>query len=146
MFCYNKGMDQLNQIFSKLIPRTEKEVGDSLQKGHFLSIVEAIARSEKVPEEALYAELIADAIAKRTSTQAVRSRWDELSPREQQVTALACLDYTNRQIGSNLLISSETVKTHMRNVLHKFGLHSKPELRAALADWDFSGWHTPSKS
>jgi len=33
-----------------------------------------------------------------------------------------------------------TVKTHMANVLRKFDLHSKIELRMALSDWDFSAW------
>lgn len=146
MFCYNTDMEQFNQIFSKLIPRVEKGAAQSLQRGHFLNIVEAMAHNEKVPEEELYAELISDVIAKRTHTQSVRMRWDELSPREQQVTALTCLDYTNRQIGSKLLISNETVKTHIRNALHKFGLHSKGELRSTLASWDFSGWHNPPKN
>ena len=47
---------------------------------------------------------------------------------------------TNRQIAARLVLSPETVKTHLRSVLHKFGLRSKAELRQALAGWDFSGW------
>ncbi|MGW8250801.1 MAG: LuxR C-terminal-related transcriptional regulator, partial [Anaerolineales bacterium] len=39
-----------------------------------------------------------------------------------------------------LMISPETVKTHIRNVLSKFKLHSKHELRENLIDWDFSAW------
>ena len=60
--------------------------------------------------------------------------------REQQIAALACMNYTNRQIAAHLFISPETVKTHMRNVLRKFDLHSKAELRQTLGDWDFSSW------
>jgi DNA-binding CsgD family transcriptional regulator len=50
------------------------------------------------------------------------------------------LNFTNRQIAARLQITPETVKTHVRNVLHKFDLHSKAELRRSLADWDFSAW------
>jgi hypothetical protein len=28
----------------------------------------------------------------------------------------------------------------MRNVLYKFKLHGKSELRQALSDWDFNAW------
>ena len=63
-----------------------------------------------------------------------------LTPREQDVAALACLGYTNRQIAARLGISPDTVKTHVRNLLHKFELHSKDELRSLLQDWDFSAW------
>ena len=71
--------------------------------------------------------------------------WRSLSPREQEVTAFACLGCTNRQIAARLCISVETVKTHMRNILVKFGLHCKAELRLALAGWDFSEWETPQR-
>jgi two-component system nitrate/nitrite response regulator NarP len=63
-----------------------------------------------------------------------------LSPREQQVVALTCLNLTNRQIAAKLVITPETAKTHVRNILRKFNLHSKVELREALSDWDFSDW------
>jgi DNA-binding CsgD family transcriptional regulator len=68
------------------------------------------------------------------------ARWGFLSAREQQVAALTCLNFTNRQIAARLRITPETAKTHVRNVLRKFDLHSKAELRRALADWDFSAW------
>ena len=67
-------------------------------------------------------------------------RWRALTPREQEVSALTCLNYTNVQIADHLMISPETVKTHIRNVLSKFKLHSKNELRENLIDWDFSAW------
>jgi len=56
------------------------------------------------------------------------------------VAALACLNFTNRQIAARLSISPQTVKSHMRNLLLRFELHSKVELRQVLSDWDFSEW------
>ena len=66
--------------------------------------------------------------------------WEGLSPREQEVVALACLGRTNRQIAARLYLSPETIKTHMRHAQRKFGVANKSELRALLVDWDFSGW------
>ena len=77
---------------------------------------------------------------KRRRAEISLSRWRMLSPREQQVAALICLNYTGRQIAARLKISPETVKTHTRNLLNKFGLRTRTELRQVLADWDFSAW------
>jgi DNA-binding NarL/FixJ family response regulator len=66
--------------------------------------------------------------------------WRLLSPREQQIAALVCLNYNNRQIGTYLSISPLTVKTHVRNILHKFELRNKKQLRRALDGWDFHNW------
>jgi len=70
-------------------------------------------------------------------------RWLSLSAREQDVAALTCLGYTNRQIAFRLGISVETVKSYLRNVFYKFDTRSKPDLRVSLANWDFSAWHAP---
>jgi DNA-binding NarL/FixJ family response regulator len=64
-----------------------------------------------------------------------------LSPREQDVLALTCLGYTNRQIAARLGISAGTVKSYIQNVLNKLALHSKVELRFAFYGWDFSAWN-----
>jgi DNA-binding CsgD family transcriptional regulator len=67
-------------------------------------------------------------------------RWDTLTPREQQVAALACLGYTNQEIAQQLVISVNTVRSHMRSILDKYRVANKAELRLALAAWDFQGW------
>jgi len=45
---------------------------------------------------------------------------------------------TNRQIAAALVISPETVKTHLRHTLEKFELRSKADLRLLLRDLDSS--------
>ena len=66
--------------------------------------------------------------------------WEKLSAREKQVAAWMCHGLTNRQIAAHLVISPETVKTHVRHLLRKFTLRSRRELRARLKDWDLSEW------
>jgi DNA-binding CsgD family transcriptional regulator len=70
--------------------------------------------------------------------------WIMLSPREQEVTALTCLKYTNPQIAARLGLSIETVRTYLEKVLNKFGLDNKADLRVLFAQWDFSEWERSS--
>ncbi|HZD57172.1 MAG TPA: LuxR C-terminal-related transcriptional regulator [Anaerolineales bacterium] len=109
-------------------------------EGELIQSLKDLAEREQRPEEEVAAELLAFAIAQRDTAETYLDHWRELSPREQQVAALTCLNYTNRQIAARLQISSETVKTHVRNLLYKFNLHSKAELRQALSEWDFTAW------
>ncbi len=85
-------------------------------------------------------DLLTTALADRQVAEAYLVHWQALTPRQQQVAALTCLNFTNRQIAARLGISPQTVKAHMRNLLHRLALHSKAELRNVLSDWDFSEW------
>ena len=101
------------------------------------------ADQEQRPVDEIQAELVAAGLAQLQTADWLKQRWASLSPREQQVTALTCLGNTNRQMAGRMHISVQTVKTHISNILVKFGLHSKAELRQALSDWDFSDWLPP---
>ena len=105
-----------------------------------LGEIHALANQEGRPSGVIADELLGQALQQRKIAEGKLERWRELSPRQQEVAALACLDYTNRQIARRLAISTATASTHMRTILEKFGLHSKSELRMYLADWDFSAW------
>ncbi len=104
------------------------------------SSLEELSRRWQRPERDIAADLISQALVQRQEAEKMLQRWRELSQREQEVTALICLNYTNRQIAQRLSISPETVKTHIRNLLRKLGMRSKEQLRQALKDWDFSAW------
>jgi hypothetical protein len=39
-----------------------------------------------------------------------------------------------------MIISVNTVKTHIRSIFSKFGINSKNELQAILSGWDFTEW------
>ena len=109
-------------IFANRIMRPENDIGRALQ-----DLAAREMRSE-------------DEIARRQTAESNLLRWKELTQREQQVSALTCMNLTNIEIAEQLMISPETVKTHIRNVLAKFNLHSKGELRQFMGDWDFSAW------
>jgi DNA-binding CsgD family transcriptional regulator len=92
------------------------------------------------PEEELIQDLLAAGLTSYYSSDELWQKWESLSPRERQVAGFVCLGYTNKEIVQRLNISPETVKTHLRNILIKFILGSRSELRLSLHDWDFSGW------
>ena len=111
------------------------EISESLQ-----TTLSTLAAHEGRPEHDLIPDLLAAGLTQYKTVDSLWPKWESLSPREQEVTALTCLGLTNRQIASRLSLSPETIKTHVRNVLTKFDAGGKPELRQILAGWDFSGW------
>ena len=125
----------------KLIGRRPKpgpryyEISESLQ-----ITLSTLAQHEGRPEQELLPDLLAAGLDQYRSVDELWPKWESLSPREHDVAALTCLGLTNRQIAARLSLSSETIKTHIRNVLLKFELNSKEKLRHILTGWDFSGW------
>ena len=56
-------------------------------------------------------------------------RWRELTARETEILSLLQSGRANAQIASELHVSVETVRTHVRSVYRKLGVHSRAELR-----------------
>ncbi len=119
--------------------RTSSNRTFQIDEGLIASLQEQ-ADLEQLSADELAASLLTKALQERQATNARLGNWSLLSPREQEVAALTCLNYTNRQIAAQLNISPETVKTHIRNVLYKFDLHNKQELKQSLSGWNFSAW------
>jgi DNA-binding CsgD family transcriptional regulator len=105
-----------------------------------------LAERQQRPEDEVIVDLLKFAIDQHKNNDIYLASWDALTRREQQVTALVCLGYTNTEIGQRLFISPDTVKSHVRHVQEKFGLRGKADLRQALAAWDFSEWDTSDTS
>ncbi|MBL8063492.1 MAG: helix-turn-helix transcriptional regulator [Anaerolineales bacterium] len=102
--------------------------------------LKTLADHEGRSKQELLPDLLAAGLTQYQSTEKLWKAWETLSPRERDVTAFACLGLTNRQIAARLSLSPETVKTHIRNVLTKFKIKSKDEMRHILKGWDFSSW------
>jgi DNA-binding NarL/FixJ family response regulator len=105
-----------------------------------IEVVQDLAEREQRPAQDVVADLLSIALSHQSSSNDLVRRWNSLSPREQEVAALICLNLTTGQIATRLHISPETVKTHAHNILVKFGINSRGQLRMLLAEWDFSDW------
>jgi DNA-binding NarL/FixJ family response regulator len=111
----------------------DEELAESLRE---------MAHSQRRPKEELAADLLNESLMRRLEEEKKLEYWRNLSPREQDVVALVCLNYTNRQIAERLVISPETVKTHVANVLRKYNLGRRADLRRYLDNWDFGAWES----
>ena len=129
-------MDLWKLLRSLLLPsRRAFELDERLHS----ALVEQAGREQRPPGE-VGADLLAVGLAQLQSTETLEQCWVGLSPREQQVTALTCLGYTNRQIASRLGVAPDTVKGYIRHTLTKWQAYSKQDLRMLLMGWDFTAW------
>jgi DNA-binding CsgD family transcriptional regulator len=78
------------------------------------TVLVALAEREQRPAQEVQAELLTTALAQRQTHGELSERWQSLSPREQEVSALTCRGYTNRQMAARLGVAEETVKTPVR--------------------------------
>jgi DNA-binding CsgD family transcriptional regulator len=119
----------------KLLPRQIIRLDADLFR-----ILEELATSQGESVSVLVSELLYTVINENSAQVKIDRKWQTLTHREQQVAALTCLGYTNNEIASQLVISVNTVRSHMRNLLGKYHVSSKADLRLILAGWDFQDW------
>ena len=133
-------MSSIKQVLRWLNPANRAQLLLlALDPLHAAYLAQIAAKTQVSPQQAAQ-DLLKNALVDHQVAEEHLAHWRALTPRQQQVAALACLNFTNRQIAARLDISPQTVKAHLRNLLHRFELHSKSELRQALEDWDFSEW------
>ena len=65
----------------------------------------------------------------------------DLSGREKEISVLVARGFTNEQIGEKLDISELTVKTHLRNVYSKTGVHDKAQLVSRILKSETDFWN-----
>ena len=85
-------------------------------------------------------EIFAKGIVTHFQDEHLHQIWEQLTPREQEVTALVCLGCTNNEISKKLMISPNTVKSHISHAMAKFGAGKRAEIQRLLRDWDFRQW------
>ncbi len=103
-----------------------------------------VARAE-LGEEAFAAALIegrsmdmATTVAYVRRSRGVRGRpsvgWDSLTPTERSVVDLVAEGLTNPQIATRLLMSRETVKTHLSHIFTKLSVRTRAELARRVSE------------
>ena len=106
-----------------------------------LNMLDELVQRQAYGVEELATRLLTKAVHEYyQSTNEKVSLWESLSKRQQQVAALVCLGYTNDAIAEKLHISSDTVKTHVSNILRKFNVRSRYQLGYMLRRWDFNNF------
>lgn len=130
----------LTRLFKRLGLRREPEIQKYTLDASIHMALNSLAEEQQSSPDELVSNMVTSALAWQAEQGDLWRKWESLSPRQQQVTALICLGYTNRQIAGRLGISISTVHTHSGNIQGTFGVNSKADLRVLLVNWDFSGW------
>ena len=103
--------------------------------------VRVIAAGEALLAPAITRRLIAEFARLRPRPQARPDGLDALTPRETEILGLVAEGLSNREIALRLVLSDETVKTHVSHVLRKLGLRDRAQ--AVVAAYE-SGLVVPS--
>ena len=102
--------------------------------------ITTLAKYEGRPEHELLPDILAAGLTQYSTNDRIWKKWESLTPREQEVTALVCLGYSNDEMAFRMGVTEAGVKWHIHNVLKKFGVVNRRKLRQILAGWDFNGW------
>jgi DNA-binding NarL/FixJ family response regulator len=90
--------------------------------------VRVVAAGEGLLAPAVTRRLICEfARLRPTPAAAVRPALATLTPRETEVLILVAEGLSNQQIAARLVVTEETVKTHVSRVLHKLGLRDRTQ-------------------
>ncbi|MFL5759795.1 MAG: response regulator [Thermomicrobiales bacterium] len=90
-----------------------------------IAAVRRLAAGEQLFNLQEIIELLRLAGQQRERDRAAQHALAQLTPRERDVLNALAKGMTDREIGEYLNISSETVRTHMVNILHKLGVESR---------------------
>lgn len=101
----------------------------NLESDEFFALLEGVARGEPALTPALARKVLGE-FARPAKRQAPGPR-DELTERERAVLELLVQGVTaNRELAERLMISENTVKYHLRNILDKLHLQSRAQVIA----------------
>ncbi len=89
--------------------------------------VRVVAAGEALLAPAVTRRLISEFARLRAATPARSVAIAELTPRETEVLRLLAEGLSNPEIAGRLVITEETVKTHVSRVLHKLGLRDRAQ-------------------
>jgi len=141
------GLGQGSSLLSRLRHLAPVPSGPGLTlelEGQLVTHLRRAAREHERSPQALALDLLSRALEREAWRRHAESVLAALTPRELEITWLAARGRTNHEIAEQFVISPETVKTHVRNVLSKFGLRSKADLRLLLLDLGLRWWQDES--
>jgi DNA-binding CsgD family transcriptional regulator len=126
----------IKNFFLKLIGKRPKpetghriyQISDNLQV-----TLSSLAQREGLPEDEFTSDIVAAGLVQYLGSAEYAPKWQTLTKREKEVAKLVGQGLTNRQIAGQLSLSTHTVNAHVQNIMGKFGVESKADLRHILA-------------
>ena len=97
-----------------------------------IETIRSVSRGETIIPPHLLGGLLRRLIGQRVMQDEARRRINHLTRREKQVLALLAEGASSEAIAEELVISPQTARTHIQNVLTKLGVHSRLEAAAFM--------------
>jgi DNA-binding NarL/FixJ family response regulator len=97
----------------------------------FVGTIRSVAEGARVLPPRMTGSLfsqIAQVAVRRGGAEALKAV--QMTRREQEVIALIAVGMSNKEIAQQLNIATDTVKSHVRNVMEKLALHSRLQIAA----------------
>lgn len=95
-----------------------------------LDATRAVARGETVIPPRMLGGLLSRLVTRKRDHDVAQERLARLTNREREVLSLLARGADNETIGATLVISPQTARTHVQNILNKLGVHSRLEATA----------------
>ncbi len=92
----------------------------------------AVLRGETIVPPAMLGDLLSQLVQSKERQNEVLGRLSRLTRREREVLALLVEGADNDLVAKRLVISPETARTHIQNILSKLGVHSRLEALALV--------------
>ena len=92
----------------------------------------AVLRGETIVPPAMLGDLLSQLVQSKERQNEVLRRLSRLTPREREVLALLVEGADNDLVAQRLVISPETARTHIQNILSKLDVHSRLEALALV--------------
>ncbi|MET7425654.1 response regulator transcription factor [Dactylosporangium sp. NPDC005555] len=103
-------------------------LGKGVEPAELLQAIRTVAAGDSLLSPAATTALIERFLTTPDPVVAAGSRLDELTAREQELTALAGSGLSNEEIGRRLSISAATAKTHINRAMAKIGARDRAQL------------------
>jgi len=96
-----------------------------VRREDLVAAVRVVAAGEALLAPSITKRLIGEFARRPRPVYAAPAALEALTAREREVLGLMCRGHSNAEIASELVISEQTVKTHVGNVLAKLGLRDR---------------------
>jgi DNA-binding NarL/FixJ family response regulator len=104
-------------------------------RGTFVQGADAVLLEEDVPEKLLLAvRAVLGGLVVLSPPFAPAIERPPLTPREKQVLALVVMNFSNREIADQLVVSESTVKSHLFSAFRRLGVRTRSEAVAVITD------------
>jgi DNA-binding NarL/FixJ family response regulator len=121
-----------NALFDAMQAGASGYLTKAIPLAQLIEATRAVLRGETIVPPAMLGDLLSQLIQSRERQNDVLRRLSRLTRREREVLALLVEGADNDLVAQRLVISPETARTHIQNILSKLDVHSRLEALALI--------------